>query len=97
MENPDQEIFSAYEGRAEAGRPAEKYEKKLTEIRAYGQEYRAVFGRIYSADPEEVLPEAGPLKIGKSSPGKKAKPLIKKIVTVLRSVYRVYTLISPGY
>lgn len=41
------------------------------------------FAEKYSVDPEEVLPEAGTLETGKSYREKKAKPLIKKIVTVL--------------
>ena len=48
------------------------------------------FAEKYSADPEEVLPEAGTLETGKSYREKKAKPLIKNIMPVLRSVYRAY-------
>ena len=44
----------------------------------------------FSADPEEVLPEPGPLESAKSYREKKAKPLWEKIVKVLRSVYRAY-------
>ena len=44
----------------------------------------------FSADPEEVLPEPGPLESAKSYREKKAKPLWAKIVKVLRSVYRAY-------
>ena len=44
----------------------------------------------FSADPEEVLPEPGPLESAKSYREKKAKPLWGKIVKVLRSVYRAY-------
>ena len=55
------------------------------------------FAEKYSADPEEVLPEAGTLETGKSYREKKAKPLIKKIVTVLRSVYRAYLDLSRKF
>ena len=55
------------------------------------------FAEKYSADPEEVLPEAGTLETGKSYREKKAKPLIKKIVTVLRSVYRTYLDLSRRF
>ena len=44
----------------------------------------------FSADPEEVLPEAGTLESAKSYREKKAKPLLAKIVKVLRSLYRAY-------
>ena len=55
------------------------------------------FAEKYSADPDEVLPEAGTLETGKSYREKKAKPLIKKIVTVLRSVYRAYLDLSRRF
>ena len=44
-----------------------------------------------------MLPEAGTLESGKTYREKKAKPLIGKIVTVLRSVYREYLNISNRY
>ena len=55
------------------------------------------FAEKYSAVPDEVLPEAGTLETGKSYREKKAKPLIKKIVTVLRSVYRTYLDLSRRF
>ena len=44
----------------------------------------------FSADPEEILPEAGALESAKSYREKKAKPLLAKIVKVLRSLYQAY-------
>ena len=44
----------------------------------------------FSADPEEVLPEPGPLESARAYREKKAKPLWAKIVKGLRSVYRAY-------
>ena len=44
----------------------------------------------FSADPEEILPETGTLEIAKSYREKKAKPLLAKIVKVLRSLYLAY-------
>ena len=44
----------------------------------------------FSSDPEQVLPEAGPLESARTYREKKAKPLWAKIVKVLRSVYRAY-------
>ena len=44
----------------------------------------------FSDDPEQTLPEAGPLESAKSYREKKAKPLWEKIVKVLRSGYRAY-------
>ena len=67
--------------------------EKLTEIAPMVKEMER-FAEKYSADPEEVLPEAGTLETGKSYREKKAKPLIKKIVPVMRSVYRAYPDLS---
>ena len=100
LENIEREISSAHENREEADKQADQakkkaaqYEKKLTEIAPMVKDMEQ-FAEKYSADPEEVLPEAGTLETGKSYREKKAKPLIKKIVTVLRSVYRAYLDLS---
>ncbi len=103
LENIEKEIFSAQENREEADKQAEQakkkasqYEKKLTEIAPMVKDMER-FAEKYSADPEEVLPEAGTLETGKSYREKKAKPLIKKIVAVLRSVYRDYLDLSRRF
>ena len=100
LENIERKISVAYENRNEADKQADQakkkaaqYEKELTEIAPMVKEMER-FAEKYSADPEEVLPEAGTLETGKSYREKKAKPLIKKIVTVLRSVYRAYLDLS---
>ena len=103
LENFEKDIFSAQESQEEANKQAEQakkkaaqYEKKLTEIAPMIKEMER-FAEKYSADPEEVLPEAGTLETGKSYREKKAKPLIKKVVTVLRSVYRAYLDLSRRF
>ena len=103
LENVEKDIFSAQESREEAEKQAEQakkkagqYEKKLTEIAPMVKEMER-FAEKYSDDPDEVLPEAGTLETGKSYREKKAKPLIKKIVTVLRSVYRAYLDLSRRF
>lgn len=103
LENIEREISSAHENREEADKQADQakkkaaqYEKKLTEIAPMVKEMER-FAEKYSADPEEALPEAGTLETGKSYREKKAKPLIKKIVTVLRSVYRAYLDLSRRF
>lgn len=103
LENIEREISSAYENREEADKQADQakkkasqYEKKLTEIAPMVKDMER-FAEKYSADPEEVLPEAGTLETGKSYREKKAKPLLKKIVTVLRSVYRAYIDLSRRF
>ena len=44
----------------------------------------------FSDDPEQTLPEAGPLESARAYREKKAKPFWEKIVKVLRSIYRAY-------
>ena len=103
LESIEREISSAYENRKEADKQADQakkkaaqYEEKLTEIAPMVKDMER-FAEKYSADPDEVLPEAGTLETGKSYREKKAKPLIKKIVTVLRSVYRAYLDLSRSF
>lgn len=51
----------------------------------------------FSADPEEILPESGTLESAKAYREKKAKPLLAKIVQVLRSLYRAYIDLKGKY
>ena len=103
LENIEREISSAHENREEADKQADQakkkvaqYEKKLKEIAPMVKDMER-FAEKYSADPDEVLPEAGTLETGKAYREKKAKPVIKKIVTVLRSVYRAYLDLSRRF
>ena len=103
LKNIEQDISSAQESLKEADKKAERakknkaqYEKKLMGIAPMVKEMER-FAEKYSADPEEVLPEAGTLETGKTYREKKAKPLIKKIVVVLRSVYRAYLDLSRKF
>lgn len=103
LENLEQEIHSAQENREEADKRAEvakkeaaRYEKKLAEIAPMVKDMER-FAVKYSYDPEEVLPEAGTLESGKTYREKKTKPLIEKIIAVLRSVYREYLNISNRF
>lgn len=103
LKNIEQDISSAQESWKEADKKAERakknvaqYEKKLMEIAPMVKEMER-FAEKYSADPEEVLPEAGTLETGKTYREKKAKLLIKKIVVVLRSVYRAYLDLSRKF
>ena len=103
LETSEQEIHSAQEVREEADKKAEvakkqaaRYEKKLAEIAPMVKDMER-FAVKYSYDSEEVLPEAGTLESGKSYREKKAKPLIEKIITILRSVYREYLSVSNRF
>lgn len=46
--------------------------------------------RQFSDNPEQILPEAGALESAKNYRKKKAKPILAKVVKVLRSVYSAY-------
>ena len=103
LKNIEQDISSAQESWKEADKKAEhakknvaQYEKKLMEIAPMVKDMER-FAEKYSADPDEILPEVGTLETGKSYREKKAKPLINKIVTVLRSVYRAYLDLSMRF
>lgn len=89
LENIEREISFAHENLEEVKKKVAQYEKKLTDIAPMVKEMER-FAEKYTADPEEVLSELGTLEKGKSYREKKAKPLIKKSVTVLRLVYRTY-------
>ena len=70
---------------AEAKRAADRLNELAPAVK--GMEKLA---REFSDDPEQILPEGGTLESAKSYREKKAKPLLAKIVKVLRSVYYAY-------
>jgi len=51
----------------------------------------------YSDDPEKMLPDAGALESARTYREKKVKPLLAKIVKVLRSVYNAYLDLSSKF
>lgn len=51
----------------------------------------------FSADLEQTLPEATVMESAKSYREKKAKPLVKKMVQVMRSIYSAYLDISNKF
>jgi chromosome segregation ATPase len=67
----------------------EQQEQRLKELVPAVRNMEQLAAR-FSDDPERILPEPGPLESAKSYREKKAKPLLAKIVKVLRSVYRAY-------
>jgi Txe/YoeB family toxin of Txe-Axe toxin-antitoxin module len=75
--------------KAEKESQVESHERRLKEL-APAVKNMERLAADFSADPEEILPEAGTLESAKSYREKKAKPLLAKIVKVLRSLYRAY-------
>ena len=75
--------------KAEKENLVESQERRLKEL-APAVKNMERLAADFSADPEEILPEAGALESGKSYREKKAKPLLAQIVKVLRSLYLAY-------
>lgn len=83
------EIAALETVKAEKESQVEGQERRLKELAPAVQNMERL-AADFSADPEEILPEAGTLESAKSYREKKAKPLLAQIVKVLRSVYRAY-------
>ena len=83
------EIAALETVKAEKEGQVESQERRLKEL-APAVKNMERLAADFSADPEEILPEAGTLESAKSYREKKAKPLLAKIVQVLRSLYRAY-------
>ena len=83
------EIAALETVKAEKESQVENQERRLKEL-APAVKNMERLAADFSADPEEILPEAGTLESAKSYREKKAKPLLAKIVKVLRSLFRKY-------
>ena len=83
------EIAALETVKAEKESQVESQERRLREL-APAVKNMERLAADFSTDPEEILPEAGTLESAKSYREKKAKPLLAKIVKVLRSLYRAY-------
>ena len=83
------EIAALETVKAEKESQGESQERRLKELAPAVKDMERL-AADFSADPEEILPEAGTLESAKSYREKKAKPLLAKIVKVLRSLFRKY-------
>ena len=83
------EIAALETVKAEKESQVESQERRLKELAPAVKDMERL-AADFSADPEEILPEAGTLESAKSYREKKAKPLLAKIVKVLRSLFRAY-------
>lgn len=83
------EIAALETVKAEKEIQVESQERRLKELAPAVKDMERL-AADFSADPEQILPEAGTLESGKSYREKKAKPLLAKIVKVLRSLYLAY-------
>ena len=83
------EIAALETVKAEKESQVESQERRLKELAPAVKDMERL-AADFSADPEEILPESGTLESAKSYREKKAKPLLAKIVKVLRSLFRKY-------
>ena len=79
-----------------AQKQADKYQKRMNELAPMVKNMEKL-AADFSTDPEQTLPEAAVMEAAKSHREKKANPLVKKIVQVMRSVYSVYLDISNKF
>ena len=83
------EIAGLQDERADAQKDAEDARARMNELAPKLKSVEKLAAQ-FSADPEELLPEAGALETAKIYREKKAKPLLAGIVKVLRSIYHSY-------
>ena len=79
-----------------AKKQADKYQKRMNELAPMVKNMERLAAE-FSANPEETLPEVAVMESAKSYREKKAKPLVEKMVKVLRSVYSAFLDISRKY
>lgn len=79
-----------------AKKQADKYQERMNELAPMVKNMERLASE-FSANPEESLPEAVMMETAKSYREKKAKPLVEKMVKVLRSVYSAFLDISRKY
>lgn len=79
-----------------AKKQADKYQKRMNELAPMVKNMERLAAE-FSANPEETLPEVAVMESAKSYREKKAKPLVEKMVKVLRSVYSAFLDITRKY
>ena len=94
--NLNKDIEKSKEEAKEVRKQAEKYRKKMNELAPMVTNMERLAAE-FSTDPEKALPEAATLESAKTYREKKAKPMVQKIVKVLRSVYSAYLDISRRF
>lgn len=79
-----------------AQKQADKYQKRMNELAPMVKNMEKL-AADFSVDPEQTLPEAAVVESAKSYREKKAKPLVMKMVQVMRSIYSAYLDISNKF
>lgn len=78
-----------------AQKQADKYQKRMNELAPMVKNMERLAD--FSTDPEQTLLEAAVVESAKAYREKKAKPLVMKMVQVMRSIYSAYLDISNKF
>lgn len=89
LHSSEEELSQSRQEAGKAKKQADKYQKRIDELAPMVKNMERLAAE-FSADPEEILPEAAIVETRKAYREKKAKPLVEKIVKVLRSVYSAF-------
>ncbi|KMZ55523.1 plasmid recombination protein [Dorea sp. D27] len=79
-----------------AQKQVDKYQKRMNELAPMVKNMERLAAE-FSTDPEQALPEVAIMESAKSYREKKAKPIVAKLVQILRSVYSAYLDISSKF
>lgn len=90
------ELKQSHEEAEKAKKQADKYQERMNELAPMVKNMERL-AEEFSTDPERTLPEAVIMESAKSYREKKAKPIVTKLVQVLRSVYSAYLDISSRF
>lgn len=96
LDSTSKQIDSLEKERTKAEHDTKKYKKRLQEIAPMVDKVQN-YAIEYSENIDRVLPEAGSFETGKSYREKKAKPLLKKLVDLVRSLYSALLDIKNKY
>ena len=96
LDSSEEELSQSRQEADKAKKQADKYQKRIDELAPKVKNMERLAAE-FSADPEELLPEAVIVETGKAYREKKAKPLVEKIVKVLRSVYSAFLNLSNRF
>ena len=96
LDSSEEELSQSRQEADKAKKQADKYQKRVDELAPKVKNMERLAAE-FSANPEELLPEAVIVETGKAYREKKAKPLVEKIVKVLRSVYSAFLDLSNRF
>ena len=96
LDSSEEKLSQSRQEADKAKKQADKYQKRINELAPMVKNMERLAAE-FSANPEELLPEAIIVETGKAYREKKAKPLVEKIVKVLRSVYSAFLDLSNRF